>query len=258
MDEHSTYSRDIDGLLTRARSFFVMQRTIVIGDLHGCYDEAVALLRKVAAGPSDRVIFVGDLVDRGPKPRECVELAMQHECVLGNHEEKHLQQHKSDSAKLSPDHARTRGALEDRHYEYFSKLPLMIRLPEVGAAIVHAGAYPGVPLDAQDPYHLLHVQCIKPPARKSYWPSKAPADHVFWTRLWAGPERLIFGHSVVSAPLVTERAVGIDTGAVYGRGLTALVLPQWELVTVPSLDCTGGKKSGVAAFPVHAMINCYS
>ena len=44
-------------------------RTIVIGDLHGCYDEAIELLTKVGATSSDRVIFAGDLVDRGPNPR---------------------------------------------------------------------------------------------------------------------------------------------------------------------------------------------
>jgi hypothetical protein len=58
-----------------------VNRTIVIGDLHGCYEEAVELLDRVAACESDRVIFAGDLVDRGPMPRECVELAMQHECI---------------------------------------------------------------------------------------------------------------------------------------------------------------------------------
>src|SRR5882757_3515451 len=122
-----------------------MQRTIVIGDLHGCYDEAVALLKKLSAGPSDRVIFAGDLVDRGPKPRECVELAMRHECILGNHEEKHLQQRNRPDEKLSPDHLATRRALGPEHYDYFARLPLFIRLPEHGAAVVHAGAMPGVP-----------------------------------------------------------------------------------------------------------------
>lgn len=51
-------------------------RTIVVGDLHGCYDEAVELLDRLAVTSSDRVIFTGDVVDRGPKRRECVELAM--------------------------------------------------------------------------------------------------------------------------------------------------------------------------------------
>src|SRR5262245_42621663 len=62
-----------------------MSRVIVIGDLHGCYDEAIELLDRVAACASDRVVFAGDLVDRGPKRRECVELAMRHESILGNH-----------------------------------------------------------------------------------------------------------------------------------------------------------------------------
>jgi hypothetical protein len=62
----------------------------VIGDLHGCQDEALELLDSLAVTVNDRVIFAGDLVDRGPKRRECVELAMRHSRILGNHEEKHL------------------------------------------------------------------------------------------------------------------------------------------------------------------------
>jgi hypothetical protein len=232
-------------------------RTIVIGDLHGCHDEAVALLDRLQATSSDRVIFAGDLVDRGPKPRECVELAMRHECVLGNHEEKHLQQRRRAADKLTPDHQRTRGALADEHYEYFARLPLFIRLPEFGAAVVHAGCFPGVPLEEQSAHHLLHLQHINPPATKSYWPSKAPGDHRFWTNFWRGPERVIFGHSVLDRPLVTEWAVGIDTGGVYGRGLTALVLPDWQLVTVPTTDATGGRKT-VARYDVQDGVMAFS
>lgn len=236
-----------------------MNRTIVIGDLHGCFDEAIALLDQLQVTSSDRVIFAGDLVDRGPRPRECVELAMKHECVLGNHEEKHLQQRRSAPEKLSPSHLFTRNALLPEHYAYFEKLPLFIRLPEFNAAVVHAGAFPGVPLEAQKQNHLTHIQAINPPATKSFWPSKAPADHKFWTHFWRGPERLIFGHSVLDRPLVTEWAVGVDTGAVYGRGLTALVLPEWKLVTLPSRDHgQGGKKSGVAQFDVMAGVKCWS
>lgn len=73
--------------------------------------------------------------------------------------------------------------------------------------------------------------------------SKAPQGFSFWTNFWHGPERLIFGHSVLDRPLVTEWAVGVDTGAVFGRGLTALVLPDWELVSVPTRDHSGGRKT---------------
>ena len=234
-----------------------MSRTIVIGDLHGCHDEAVALLDKLQVTASDRLIFTGDLVDRGPRPRECVELAMKYECVLGNHEEKHLQQQHSAAEKLSPEHLRTRNALEPQHYEYFKRLPTFIRLPEYGAAVVHAGAYPGVPLEAQTKHHLCHVQSINPPLPKSFWPSKAPEGFTFWTNHWQGPERLIFGHSVLDRPLVSKWAVGVDTGAVYGRHLTALVLPDWELVSTPGRDATFGRKT-VARFPVHDGVMAFS
>jgi hypothetical protein len=234
-----------------------MGRTIVIGDLHGCYEEALELLNSLSVGTSDRVIFAGDLVDRGPKPRECVELAMQHECILGNHEERHLQQQHRVSLLLSADHLATRNALTDRHYEYLAKLPPILRLPEFNAAVVHAGAFPGIALEAQEPRHLLHIQNIKPPGKKSYWPSKAPADYTFWTNFWTGPERLIFGHSVLSAPLVTPFAVGIDTGAVFGRGLTAVVLPEWKIVTIPTRDYAGSHKRN-GHYPIHGEITAFS
>jgi hypothetical protein len=233
-------------------------RTIIIGDLHGCYDEAVELLDRVAACASDRVVFVGDLVDRGPKPRECVELAMQHESILGNHEEKHLQQQHRPDERLIPDHLQTRRALGPEHYRYFARLPRVLRLPEHGAAVVHAGAMPDVPLEKQDAYHLLHAQCILPPARKSFWPSKAPADHRFWTHFWRGPERLVFGHSVLSAPLVTEHAVGIDTGAVHGHALTAVILPDWEIVSVPARKAYYGGRGGIATIPLHGSVCAFS
>jgi len=232
-------------------------RTIVIGDVHGCLEEVLDLLDACAATESDRIIFAGDLVDRGPKPRECVELAMKHEAILGNHEEKHLNQRRSDDSKLSPDHLRTRRALTDAHYDYFDRLPLFIELPEYGATVVHAGAMPGLPIAKQDPYHLLHAQCIKPPAKKSYWPSKAPSDHTFWTNHWKGPERLIFGHSVLDKPLVTEHAVGIDTGCCHGRTLTAVVLPDWTIVSVRSRQPLPPHRV-VAAYVVHGEVKAFS
>lgn len=232
-------------------------RTILIGDLHGCHDEAALLLDRLAVSSADRVVFLGDLVDRGPKPRECVELAMQHTCILGNHEEKHLQQRKRKDADLSPDHLRTRRALGPEHYAWLETLPAFLLLPEHGAAAVHAGAMPGLPIPSQDPYHLLHAQCVRPPERKSYWPSKAPATHTFWTNHWRGPERLVFGHTVVDKPLVLEHAVGIDTGCVFGGSLTALVLPDWQLVSVASRQ-TRPSEERVRRYRLHGDVHAYS
>lgn len=220
--------------LWRLRPYAPMKRTVVIGDLHGCFEEALDLLELVGPTTGDRIVFAGDLVDRGPAPRECIELAMQFECILGNHEEKHLLQRGRPESALLPDHARTRSLIGEEHYDYFARLPKRIDLPEHGAVVVHAGVLPGVAIADQDPYHLLHIQCVDPPSKKSYWPSKAPETHKFWASLWSGPEHVIFGHTVVDRPFVGEHASGIDTGCAYGGPLTALVLPDWRLVSVPS------------------------
>jgi len=256
LNRSSRRCRAADGILFVWKKH-TMSRTIVIGDLHGCHREALAMVDRLQVTSSDRLIFTGDLVDRGPHPRECVELAMKHECVLGNHEARHLQQQHSAAEKLSPDHLRTREALDSTHYDYFRSLPTFIRLPEHGAAVVHAGAYPDVPLETQATRHLCHIQHINPPLPKSFWPSKAPVGFSFWTNHWRGPERLIFGHSVLDRPLVSKWAVGLDTGAVYGHHLTALVLPDWELVSVPGRDSTGGRKT-IACYPVQDGVLAYS
>lgn len=226
------------------------QRTIVIGDLHGCFEEAAELLDRLAVTERDRVIFAGDLVDRGPQPRECVELAMKYECVLGNHEEKHIRE--------TAHHEETRKELRAEHYAYFAKLPTFIRLPDDNAVVIHAGLMPGVAIEAQDPYHLLHAQCIHPPSRKSFWPSKAPRTHTFWTNHWRGPERVIFGHTVVDKPLVTAHAVGIDTGCVFGGPLTAVILPTWELVSVPSKQKKPKDEDRIAKIRIHGDVSCFS
>jgi diadenosine tetraphosphatase ApaH/serine/threonine PP2A family protein phosphatase len=234
-------------------------RTIVVGDLHGCFDEAVELLDRLAVTASDRVLFLGDLVDRGPKRRECVELAMKHSCLLGNHEEKHLHQRRKPVDALIPDHAATRRVLDDAHFEYFAKLPLFVRIPDSNAVAVHAGVLPGLPIEKQPPHTLLHAQCVRPPETKSFWPSKAPPGWTFWTNHWKGPERVIFGHSVLDRALVAEWAVGIDTGCVHGRELTAVVLPEWRLVSVPARrNYWGPKGSGIASWPVMDGVCCFS
>jgi predicted phosphodiesterase len=46
-------------------------RTIVVGDIHGCYDELIELCEKVDLGQNDRVVSVGDLITKGPKNRKC-------------------------------------------------------------------------------------------------------------------------------------------------------------------------------------------
>ena len=249
-----------------------MSRVIVVGDLQGMYDETVQLLDKCKATKDDWVIFAGDLIDRGPDNDKCIDLAIRRQelqgrpsTVLGNHEEKHLQSRRRDEQGRDPQcviptHISTRSQLKDHHYDFMKQMPLYLRIPEHNAAVVHAGCYPGRPLEAQDPQHLLHIQMIQPydkwgnPTRnyKSMWPSKAPKDEgwQFWTNFWDGPERIIFGHSVLDKPLLTDKVCGIDGGACFGRFLHAVILPQWEIVSVEAKIDHGKGSRGRTGDPI--------
>lgn len=238
-----------------------MRRTIIIGDVHGCADEVLDLFAKVGLTKEDEVIFVGDLVDRGPKSREAIEIAMEHDAVLGNHEEKHLAVLNGTYPEkmLAPHHHATRAQLDTEHFAWMKNLPLSIELPEYGAAVVHAGVLPGIRITDQQKHILLHAQHILPPGDKTYWPSRAPAGFRFWTSFWTGPPRVIFGHSALSQPMVSEWAVGIDTGCVFGRSLTAVILPGWEVVSVPARkEYFRSKKRRVQPYPVQGGVETFS
>lgn len=252
-----------------------MDRTIVIGDLQGCYHEALQLLDKCRVTPRDHVIFAGDLVDRGPESGMCVELAMRRErvqgkpaAVLGNHESKHLSYREREEAGQDPkvsalSHVETRKQLKPEHYDYLRRLPLYLRLPEHNAVVVHAGVYPGRSVEEQRREHLLHIQMINPPDEGTKWPNKAPEGWRFWTNLYDGPELVIFGHTVFDKPLLTDKLAGIDGGACFGRALHAFVLPGRELVSVPAQrdygkGSRGQSGSRINLFKVHGDISTYS
>jgi len=64
---------------------------------------------------------------------------------------------------------------------------------------------------------------------------------------------------VLDRPLVSEWAVGIDTGCVHGNALTAVVLPEWRIVSVPARkNYWGPKGGGVATYDVMDGVRCFS
>ncbi len=68
------------------------QRTIAIGDIHGCSEALEKLLELVAPRPQDRIVTLGDYIDRGPNSRSVIQqlIALDDSCdlrpLLGNHE----------------------------------------------------------------------------------------------------------------------------------------------------------------------------
>src|SRR5207237_8583802 len=91
-------------------------RTILVGDVHGCYDELLALVERVALKESDRVVCVGDLVVKGEKSREVLDLFMRDarfSSVLGNHDRALVEHWKGARAESKPAQERCRAQPEE-------------------------------------------------------------------------------------------------------------------------------------------------
>jgi serine/threonine protein phosphatase 1 len=204
-----------------------MNKTLIIGDIHGCHRELLDLLDRAAIGDDDLVVSVGDLVDRGPEPAEVLDLfrTRKHAVVIcGNHERKHIRGVFSYSQQV------TRAQLGDRYADdvrWMATLPYHWERDDV--RVVHYGLYPGVPL-ADVPEDV----------RAGTTSGEAKLKERFggrhWYELYDDEKPAVFGHHVVGAePLVIrDRIYGIDTGACHGLRLTGLLLPERRLVSVPA------------------------
>ena len=93
-----------------------MSRTIVVGDIHGCYDEFKELLEKVSLSETDRVVAVGDLIVKGPRNREVLEMFdgrdRRFSSVIGNQDLALLRHWRGQHADLTDAHRKALAELE--------------------------------------------------------------------------------------------------------------------------------------------------
>ncbi len=212
-----------------------MLRTCVIGDVHGCIHSFSMLLEQVR-DRADTIVLLGDYIDRGPASRQVVdrilELKKEHPQVItlqGNHELMLLNYLEGldqtvflrvgglqtlQSYGLDPTREPvTKESLPEEHLAFFTSLPLFWE--DNHGIYVHAGLEPGCHLSWQTPDWCLWVR-----------------DKFIYSSFDFG-KPVIFGHTVFKKPLVEPNKIGIDTGAVYGGRLTALLLPEREFISVP-------------------------
>lgn len=206
------------------------QRTIVVGDIHGCYDELRELLDRLRLGEHDRVVSVGDLIVKGWKNREVLDLFSSDErfaAVLGNHDLAILRRWRGEKNKLKKSQKRCRRELKpdkERYFAYLDSLPAMIDLGS--HLVVHAGVRPGVSLAEQSVEDLTELRTLGP--------DRTRREGVPWYEVYDGPQTVLFGHWPASRPRRGRRAIGLDTGCVYGYQLTAYIIETDEFVSVPS------------------------
>jgi hypothetical protein len=207
-------------------------RTIIIGDVHGCRDEVERLLDLVKLDEGDALYFLGDLLSRGPDPEGVLALVRRTKArsIRGNHDDSLIQWHLAEkagdpTAHISRSNRALADQLEPEDWELLESLPSWIDLPEHELRLVHAGVIPNVPMEKQPHQALLSMRYLGPdgePIEKG--------GTVLWGSLYTGPPHIVFGHNAQPEPQIHAWATGIDTAAVYGESLTALVLEKGQPV----------------------------
>ena len=257
-----------------------MSRTIFIGDVHGCIEELQHLIATVKpdATAGDRVIFVGDLVDKGPESLRALRFARWitedwpgSVVVAGNHEEKALRFQKSGKLDKLKDQSWVHDA-EEADWAFIEAMPLTWHDPELNVRVVHGGIFPALLQKHPDAFErigarglnwhkgggkvmdrsrrMLRVRYVGGPQRDE----KMQGDMLslganvegdpFWAETYNGSQGfVIYGHSPwLDGKIVwADRAAGIDTACVFGAKLTALVLdPDGSVCVRPGLAPTIG------------------
>ncbi|MBX3228170.1 MAG: metallophosphoesterase [Labilithrix sp.] len=235
-----------------------MRRTLAIGDVHGCLEELRELLRAVdyRAG-EDRLVFVGDLVDRGPDPvgvvREVRALEARGDvlAIMGNHEEKLVRWFKRVDEERTlgkknamtppaPDRLAQWEAFDEEDRAWLASRPITAEAAP-GWTVVHGG-FESVAGAEQKPQKMLRCRWVDPETGKMIALAEgalAAPRGVVWTERWRGPSHVVYGHAVhslesprVDRPLPDVECWGIDTGCCFGGHLTALCLETRAITQV--------------------------
>ena len=211
-------------------------RTVIVGDVHGCASELDALLDAIAFASGDRLVFVGDLVARGPDSLGVLDVARRTGAIIvrGNHEQKLLEWlerrerwirgqivPRTDTGKMHRDLAR---ALRPIDWALLQTTTTSLELPDHGLRVVHAGVDPDVEWRRQAPETLLRIRTVTAPG------ARRGQGHVLWGTRYHGPPHVVFGHNAAPGLQLHPWATGLDTGCVYGGRLTALVLAEGQEV----------------------------
>jgi hypothetical protein len=232
-------------------------RTIVIGDVHGCLDELrELLLGRIKPDLGDRVIFLGDLMDRGPDPAGVVRFVRDrgYECTASNHDEKHVRwaDHEARRRVWGDKNPMNFDAVRQAQHEmllpydikWMRGLPAVIRFKWEGRDWIacHAGLPSDKRPEDEEMKKLVRIRYVDKTTGKyvKVGPNdKVPDDACYWSKRWKGPECVVYGHIVQKGGLarldvgVPESGwrdsgdaiwtLGIDTGCCFGGALTAAI-----------------------------------
>ncbi|MBE3560390.1 MAG: polynucleotide kinase-phosphatase [Ktedonobacteraceae bacterium] len=232
----------------------------IIGDVHGCFDELCELLQlldyqvtgthehgstgyQVSHPQGRRVIFLGDLVDRGPNSPEVLRLVMDMTasgmalCIPGNHDMKLLRKLNGRNITMTHGIVETLQQLQKEPLEFIERVKTFLDglishyvLDEGRLVVAHAGL-------------KEHMQGRVSRAVRDftlYGETTGESDEFGlpirhnWAADYCGSAMVVYGHTPVPRTEWLNKTINIDTGCVFGGKLTALRYPERELVEVPA------------------------
>ena len=229
----------------------------IVGDVHGCCDELEELLELLGydvAWGADRsvvvtppvgrtLVFVGDLVDRGPRSPDVLRIAMAMQeagtahCVDGNHDNKFSRWINGASVKAAhglqasiDQMAEEDPAFRARVRKYVGSLPIYLWLDGGKLVVAHAGI-------KQD---MIGKNGGKVKSFALYGDTTGETDgfgspvRLNWALQHSGETAVVYGHVAAPEVQAVNNTWCIDTGCCFGGRLTALLWPERELVSVPA------------------------
>ena len=238
----------------------------IIGDLHGCAGELEALLARLgyaATGKAEffgdtapiyahpdgrRAVFLGDLVDRGPRTLDTLRIvrAMVEAgtalCLPGNHDAKLLRALRGRDVKVNHGLETTLAEIEalpeDRRAgvrrdiaEFLDALVSHYVLDGGNLVVAHAGLKEEMQGRGS---RAVREFCLYGETTGETDEFGLPVRYN-WAAEYRGAAGVVYGHTPVPVPEWFNNTINIDTGCVFGGSLTALRYPERELVSVPSL-----------------------
>ena len=210
-----------------------MGRTIAIGDVHGCARELEKLLKKLKPQKSDRIIQLGDLINKGPDSHEAIRLAKAYDiqAIMGNHEMRLLSAKKEKRLKyLNSHYHHTYKQLNKSDWKFLKHLPKFIYEGALDTLFVHGGFVPNEPWHSQSLDTVTNVQVIT----KEGLPKKRThrSKSKLWVNYWKELTFVIYGHTPRRRIFKKRNTLCLDTGCVYGGKLTAYLVEENKLISV--------------------------
>jgi len=201
------------------------KRTIIFGDIHGCYEEWQDLIDKIKPAMTDRLVAVGDLICKGPSSTKTLDMAVKMKnltCLMGNHEYHFLCAWKENRLnELTKDYQLKTLQEMSKKIDFYMKFietwPYYLELPE--CIVIHAGLRPGIPLEQQKYHDLVFLRTIE-------------SNNDPWYEHYHGKKLVVHGHWAREGLVIRDNVISLDTGCVYGKELTAVILPSRQIVSV--------------------------